>query len=111
MTRDVFISHSSRDGNAASSVCNQLEAAGISCWIAPRDMDVGGQTGYGANIIEAISNCRMMVVILSQHSNGSVQVMREVERAVAKGIPILPFQIEEMDLSPDLEFFLSATID
>lgn len=109
MTRDVFISHSSRDETTAAAVCNQLEAAEIRCWIAPRDMDVGGQTGYGANIIEAISNCSMMVVILSQHSNGSVQVMREVERAVAKGIPILPFQIDEMDLSPDLEFFLSAT--
>jgi TolB-like protein len=109
MTRDVFISYSTRDQATATTLCTQLEAAGIHCWIAPRDMDIGGQTGYGASIIEAISKSSMMVVILSQHSNASVQVMREVERAVAKGMPILPFQIEAFELSPDLEFFLSAT--
>lgn len=34
----VFISHASDDSSAAESVCVALEAAGIHCWIAPRDV-------------------------------------------------------------------------
>ena len=38
MALDVFISYSSLDKATADAVCNQLESAGISCWIAPRDI-------------------------------------------------------------------------
>jgi hypothetical protein len=38
MPVDVFISHSSDDSQQASFVCAHREAAGITCWIAPRDI-------------------------------------------------------------------------
>jgi len=38
MTRDIFISHSSADCAAAEQICAYLEATGLSCWIAPRDI-------------------------------------------------------------------------
>lgn len=37
MPRDVFIGHAQADKLIAGGVCNRLEAAGIHCWIAPRD--------------------------------------------------------------------------
>ena len=49
-----------------------------------------------------------MVVILSSDSNISPQVMREAERAVNKGISIIPLRIEDVPLSKELEYFLSA---
>ncbi|WP_179468215.1 TIR domain-containing protein [Mycolicibacterium vinylchloridicum] len=38
MAHDVFISHSSLDEPAADAVCAELEARGIRCWTAPRDI-------------------------------------------------------------------------
>ena len=34
--------------------------------------------------------------------------MREVERAVSKGIPIIPLRMEDVPPSKSLEYFLSA---
>jgi ABC-type amino acid transport substrate-binding protein len=49
-----------------------------------------------------------MVVIFSKHSNGSPQVMREIERAVNKGLAIIPFRVENVVPSKDLEYFISS---
>jgi hypothetical protein len=106
MSHQVFISHSNQDKAIADRVCAALEANNISCWIAPRDVPTG--SNYGSVIIEAINLSQVMVLILSEASNKSEQVVREVERAVAKGIMILPFRIEEVKLSNALEYFLST---
>src|SRR2546430_8892542 len=49
-----------------------------------------------------------MVVIFSQYSNSSPQVMREIERAVNKGVAIIPFRVENVVPSKDLEYFISS---
>jgi hypothetical protein len=41
VTRHVFISHSSRDKQAADAVCAALEAQLFQCWIAPRNITPG----------------------------------------------------------------------
>ncbi|MDR0948902.1 MAG: toll/interleukin-1 receptor domain-containing protein, partial [Lachnospiraceae bacterium] len=46
MAYDVFISHSSVDKSIANAICHTLEANGMRCWIAPRDIPAG--TNYGA---------------------------------------------------------------
>jgi len=106
MSRDVFISYSSKDRSIADSLCAALEAGGMSTWIAPRDIAPGAQ--YGAAIIGALDACRMMVLVFSAHSNASPQVAREVERAVSKGLEIVPFRIEAAPLSKAMEYFISA---
>lgn len=102
----VFISYSSKEKTIADAICGALERERIRCWIAPRDIRPGKE--YAESIIEAISGCRMMVVILSAASNASPHVLREVERAVSKGVPIVPFRVEDIRPSKSLEFFLSA---
>ena len=103
---DVFVSHSSKDKLTADAVCSALESRGIRCWVAPRDIPPGAN--WGEAIIDGLSHSRVVILILSQHSNISPQVMREVERAVSKGIPVLPVRIEEVPLSKSLEYFLST---
>jgi hypothetical protein len=49
-----------------------------------------------------------MLLVFSASSNQSPQVRREVERAVHKGVTVLPFRIENVVPSKSLEFFLSA---
>jgi hypothetical protein len=41
MTQDVLLSYSSKDKPSADAICAHLEAAGIRCWIAPRDIAAG----------------------------------------------------------------------
>jgi hypothetical protein len=103
---DIFISYSQPDGECAFELVARLESEGISCWIAPRD--IAPASDWAAEIIEAISAAKMMVLVFSASSNDSAQVRREVERAIHKQIHILPFRIENILPSKSLEYFLST---
>ncbi len=107
MAYDVFISHSSKDKTIADAVTASLEQAKIRCWIAPRDIRPGDS--WGGAIVEAIESCRVMVVVFSAQSNSSKQVMREVERAVQHDIVVVPYRIEDVQPTRDMEYFLSST--
>ena len=106
MTHDVFISYSNRDKAVADALCATLESRKIRCWIAPRDIIPG--TDYATSLIENLSVSRFMVLVFSQESNNSNHVMREVERAVSKGIPIIPLRIENVTPTKAMEYYLST---
>lgn len=106
MARDVFISYSQPDRDCAFELVARLEGEGIACWVAPRD--IAPSADWAAEIMDAISAARVMILVFSANSNQSPQVRREVERAVHKQLSILPFRIEDVLPSKSLEFFLSA---
>src|SRR5215471_1403186 len=106
MAHDVFVSYSSRDKLTADAVVARLEAARLRCWIAPRDILPGME--WGEAIIDGINRSRCMVLVFSSSANASPQIRREVERAVNKSLPIIPFRIEEVLPSRSLEYFLSS---
>ncbi len=106
MARSVFLSYSVPDRECAFELVSRLEARGVSVWIAPRDISPAAD--WAEEIIEAISGARLMVLVFSAHSNASPQVRREVERAVHKELPVLPFRIEDVAPSRSLEYFLSS---
>jgi hypothetical protein len=106
MARDVFISYSQPDHTCAFELVARLEAEGINCWIAPRD--IAPSADWAAEIMDAISSVHVMILVFSANSNLSPQVRREVERAVHKQLSVLPFRIENVSPSKSLEFFLSA---
>jgi hypothetical protein len=105
MAHDVFISHSSKDKVIADAICAGLEALGIRCWIAPRDI-VAGQN-YAGQIYKAITKSRVFVILLSKDSAESSHVLREVEIAVEGGSVIVPFRTQEVVLSDDLKYYLN----
>ena len=94
MAKEVFVSYSQPDRECAFELVAQLEAGGVDCWIAPRD--IAPAADWAAAIIEAISNARIMVLVFSASSNASAQVRREVERAAHKQVRILPFRVENV---------------
>jgi hypothetical protein len=106
MRGDVFISYSAADRECAFEVVDRLEASDVGVWIAPRDLAPGAE--WAEQIIEAISRARLMVLMFSSHSNASPQVRREVERAIHKQLPVLPFRLEDILPSKSLEYFLSS---
>lgn len=106
MAHDVFISYSSRDKTTADAVCATLEANGIRCWIAPRDVLPGME--WSAAIVNAIHQGQVMVMVFSSQANASKHIKREVERAVDKGLAIIPFRIENVVPSDSLEYFIGS---
>ena len=106
MTHDVFISYSSEDKTIANAVCATLEGMGTRCWIAPRDVAAGVE--YAESLVDAIHCSRLMVLVFSSRSNGSPHVLREVERAVSRGLPIVPLRIEDVPLSKSMEHYISS---
>lgn len=106
MAFDVFISYSSKDKPAADAACAVLESRGLRCWLAPRDILPGAD--WSQSIIDALNDCRVMVLIFSGNANASPQVKREVERAVNRGRTIIPVRIEEVLPAKALEYFLST---
>jgi hypothetical protein len=106
MEYDVFVSYSHPDKASADAACATLEQAGIRCWIAPRDIVPG--TDWSESIINAIEGAKVFVLIFSKHANVSPQIKREVERAVSKGVPIIPVRIEDTAPSKALEYFIST---
>jgi hypothetical protein len=113
MAHDVFISYASKDKYIADAACAVLEANGIRCWIAPRDILPGAD--WGESIVDALSAARVFVLVFSSNANSSQQIRREVERAVNRGLAVIPLRIEDVPptnaFSPPLERHLNYLAD
>ena len=107
VAHDVFISYSSKDKAAADAACNVLERNGVRVWMAQRDILPG--VGWAESLIGAINTARVMVLVYSSNANTSPQIEREVERAINKGLPVVPFRVEDVAPSATLEYFISET--
>ncbi|TVO57658.1 LCCL domain-containing protein [Denitromonas halophila] len=106
MGKTAFISHASEDAARAMEVCIALEAQGVPCWIAPRDVTPGRD--YASEILDGIADSAVFVVLLSAEANASGFVRREVERAVSKNKPVFPVRLEDVVPSKALELFISS---
>lgn len=106
MPHDVFLSYASADRAAAVAVCAALEARGIACWVAPRDVKAGAD--WGEAILTAIGRAHAMVLILSRHTAGSVHVRNEVVTAVSQGLALVPVRIEDCQPGGALRLHLAG---
>jgi TolB-like protein/cytochrome c-type biogenesis protein CcmH/NrfG len=103
----VFVSHASADTAIAEEVCAALERAGMRCWIAPRDVMPGAL--YADAIVRAISNAKVVVLLLSENAVASPHVGKEIERSTSKRRPIVALRIDAAPLTPAFEYFLSES--
>ncbi len=106
MAYDVFISYSHLDNEMAYKICDMLEASQINCWCAPRDIAPGEE--WASSIVSAIKQSRIMLLIFTDNSNKSVQVMREVDNAITFGNTVIPFKLTENNPSGGMEYYLST---
>ena len=74
--------------------------------MAPRDITPG--LDFSEAIIDGIKSSKVFVLVYSSNSNYSKQVIREVDRAVHTGLPVITFRIEDIPLSKQLEYYLST---
>jgi len=108
MKYDLFISHSSADAAAALSLVNEIESRGIlKCWIAPRDIPIGAS--YQREIVRAIGNCGGFVLLLSQNTNASDHVLRELELAGQAKKAMYPIKIDASEPAEGIKYYLAST--
>lgn len=103
--KQVFISYKSEEFDEANWVKTVLETNGISCWMAP--MCITGGSSYAVEIPQAIRNCTVFVLILSEKSQMSKWVPREVDQAINENKIIMPFMLENCKLKDDFNFYLT----
>ena len=104
---NVMISYSHKDQQYANMIVAILEQNNIKCWIDYRDATPGAN--YAGSIVRAIKKSDFVIVVLSKNSVVSPQVLNEVNAAVNNGVSIIPFKIEESDLSDNMEYYIGKT--
>ena len=100
----VFISYASKEADSANLVYSYLEGNGVNCWIASRNIQ-GGES-FAAQIVDAIHDCAVFVMIASEASNYSVHVSNELSLALGERKKIIPFRIQNFTLSKNNQYFL-----
>lgn len=110
---EVFISHVQEDGAVALRLATDLLNAGYATWYYERDAIAG--TSYLRQVMEAIGQCEVFLVIISPASLASIHVDRELTHAYEKGKHLLPllsgltfgdFELQK----PDWKFALGPTV-
>ena len=103
---DVFISYSTKDKVTADAICHTLESNKMRCWIAPRNITSGKP--YAEEIMDAIEETKIVVLVFSSNSQASQFVNNEVNVAFSKSKPILSFKIDESMPEREMEYFLKT---
>ncbi|MDE7323840.1 MAG: toll/interleukin-1 receptor domain-containing protein [Lachnospiraceae bacterium] len=91
----IYISHSDKNENTTKRICEMLESNDHICLCASQ-----------GSISD--SRCDVLLLILSNDSNRSESVLKEIEYAVSHCVPTLVYQIEDVRLSKPLEYFLMS---
>lgn len=89
----VFISHSNEDADVANKFAQALEDVELSTWLAPRD--IPGGANYAQEIMRAILEADVLLVLLTPKAISSPHVKREVDVAINQGKTLLPVLLEK----------------
>ncbi len=101
MNEQVFISYSRKDTDWALRIKNTLESNGVSCWMDKSGINAGER--YTRSIIDAIRQCDIFLLVLSEHAEASQWVPKELGKAIQYRKYIIPvkisnFEVEEFEL-------------
>lgn len=102
----VFISYSFKNQSIADSVRILLIKNHISCWMAPYDIPAGSKYAYVIN--DALEHCSCLLLLLTNASQKSQFVEREVERAITYNKDIIPMQLEDLELNSGFKFYIGS---
>ncbi|MBQ3076119.1 MAG: toll/interleukin-1 receptor domain-containing protein, partial [Clostridia bacterium] len=101
---DVFISYSREDREFVSEICKLLKKNGISYWVDFENNQYGD--AFASTIVNQIGCAKQVLLLVTEHSNTSDHVLREISCADTSGIPILPVLVGEVTLSPGFRYYL-----
>src|SRR5579871_6533034 len=102
----VFLSYTSLDRARALALADVLEAAGIRVWLDRRNL-VGG-TSWDAEIVQAIKDCTVFLVLASVHAVTSPNVKQELRLAWEEQRPALPLLLEPVTFPDEMRYILTG---
>jgi hypothetical protein len=105
LAHQVFVSYATEDAEAASRLCSLLEAEGVGCWLASRD--INEDSDRAAAILEAIRDSNLVLLLFSARANTSSTVLRDIERAIGYERPVLSIHLDDAVPNPSLEYYLN----
>ncbi len=103
---DIFISYSSKDREKAEQLAELLGSAGLSVWIDKHGIEAA--TSWSGEITQAITDCKVFVILLSPNSITSHNVSKEVSLASERKKKILPIDLIPVELPNDLAYHLAG---
>jgi hypothetical protein len=105
--RHVFLSHASGDAEMAMRICAALEQVNTKAWIAPRDIDPGKT--YPVAIESGIRNSACVVVLLTERSNASAEVLKEIELSLSLKKPVVALSANGAKPAGGLAYHLASS--
>lgn len=103
---DVFISYSREDKDRVLALTTKLRAAGVPLW-----MDLGGIDGatmWGEEIVNALENSKVLLLMVSEAAVRSHNVAKEVVLASERKGHILPVHLEPTQIPVGLRYPLAG---
>ncbi len=106
-----FVSHCSKDIQVVEQLVNILKACNIPYWKAPEMIPAG--SNYAREIPNALKNCGIFLFVVSEASQSSIWVEKEVDIAINIRKKIIPVKIDNIPLNDMYRFYLNniQTID
>lgn len=101
----IFISYQSNSKDTIINFSNMFEQNGCKTWYAPRNIACGHE--WSIDIKNAISNCKVLLLVFTHDADNSEQVYREITLADYYKKPVLWINLDKS--RPDnLLYFLGA---
>ena len=107
MKHDVFISYKSEDIALTKLIAHALQAENISAWYAPKNLDnSASRKDFDDQIIEAIQEAKIIVMLLSDEALNSDWVKTEITYALEKKKFVIPFVVRNVTVDNGLSISL-----
>jgi hypothetical protein len=100
--KHIFISYARKDIYLVDQVVNKIGSAGYKYWIDRKDIQ-GGDL-WREELVEAIENSYVFIIMLSQNSVSSNYVLQELNQAIEQNKFILPLKILEVSIPEEVKY-------
>ena len=94
MSAPIFISYSSKDQDIAETIYQALEARGLDCWIACRNVNAG--ENFQEAIVRALRAAKVMVLVFTSNANNSDEIKKELVLAGRHYVTVVPVRVEDV---------------
>ena len=106
MSAEVFVSYSSQDRDRVMPVVQHIRKSGISVWVDEGNIHAADL--WSEQIVQAIADSRIMVVMLSEKSTDSHNVIKEVMLSSEQKKILLPVYLEPAEIPAKLQYQLAG---
>jgi hypothetical protein len=101
----VFVSYSGRDDGRVRAIVDGLRRARFVVWID--EADIPGGRSWRAEIAKAVTECHVVLFLISPASVASEPCLEEIALARSRKKPVLSVFLETVELPAELELMLS----